>query len=121
MRRSIWYQSLIITVFVFFMLWSVGIVTDLKLFSAFDTIGQAMKDFELTDYAFSSLRPDPVVDTSIVMVNIGVLSRREIAEQIRILNQYKPRVIAFDGFFDCEGNLRDSVNCPALLDTLGNL
>lgn len=121
MKKNIWYQSLAITGFVFFMLWGVGKITDLKLFTAFDTIGQAMQDFELTDYAFSNLRPEPVVDERIVMVNIGVLSRREVAEQIRILSQYKPRVIAFDGFFNCEGNLRDSINCPELLDTLGNL
>ncbi|PZQ95110.1 MAG: hypothetical protein DI539_30685 [Flavobacterium psychrophilum] len=38
-----------------------------------------------------------------------------------MLNQFKPRVIAYDGFFNCEGNLRDTINCPALLDTLGNL
>ncbi len=121
MRKSIWYQSLIITVFVFSMLWFVGIATDLKIFTAFDTIGQAMKDFEMTDYAFSNLRPEPTVDERIVMVNIGVLTRREVAEQIRILSKYKPRVIAYDGFFNCEGNLRDSINCPQLLDTLGNL
>ena len=96
-------------------------LTSINLFSAFDVIGLALKDFELTDYAFSNLRPDPVVEERIILVNIGTLSRREIAQQIQIINQFKPRVIGFDGFFDCEGGLRDSVNCPALLDTLGNL
>lgn len=119
--KKFWFQSLIITLFVFFMLWAAGNVTDMKMFSAFDPIGQALKDFELTDYAFSNLRPEPTVDERIVMVNIGVLSRREVAEQIRIISQYKPRVIAYDGFFNCEGGLRDSLNCPQLLDTLGNL
>jgi CHASE2 domain-containing sensor protein len=119
--RKFWLQSLSITVFVFFMLWGANNITDLKIFTAFDSIGQALKDFELTDYAFSKLRPDPVVEERIVLVNIGQLSRRGIAQQIQILNQYKPRVIAYDGFFNCEGGLRDSLNCPALLDTLGNL
>lgn len=117
----IWLRSLIITIFVFFMLWAANNATDMKIFSAFDPIGKALKDFELTDYAFSNLRPEPVVDQRIVMVNIGVLTRREVAEQIRIISGYKPRVIAYDGFFNCEGGLRDSVNCPQLLDTLGNL
>jgi len=119
--KKFWFQSLTITLFVFFMLWAAGNVTDMKMFSAFDPIGQALKDFELTDYAFSNLRPEPTVDERIVMVNIGVLSRREVAEQIRIISSYKPRVIAYDGFFNCEGGLRDSLNCPQLLDTLGNL
>ena len=119
--KKFWLQSLSITLFVFFMLWGANNVTDLKLFQAFDSIGQALKDFELTDYAFSNLRPDISVDERIVLVNIGSLSRREVAQQILMISQYKPRVVAFDGFFDCEGGLRDSINCPQLLDTLGNL
>ena len=119
--KKFWFQSLLITVFVFFMMYGANQLTSINLFSAFDVIGLALKDFELTDYAFSNLRPDPVVEERIILVNIGTLSRREIAQQIQIINQFKPRVIGFDGFFDCEGGLRDSVNCPALLDTLGNL
>jgi CHASE2 domain-containing sensor protein len=116
-----WFQSFIITVFVFALLWGANKVTDRKLFQAFDSVGQALRDFELTDYAFSNLRPDILVDDRIILVNVGNLSRREVAQQISIINQFKPRVIAFDGFFDCEGGLRDSVNCSQLLDTLGNL
>ncbi len=119
--KKFWFQSLLITLFVFFMLWGANKVTDLKMFTAFDTIGQALKDFQLTDYAFSNLRPELTVDDRIVLVNIGTLSRREIAQEILVINQFGPKVIAFDGFLNCEGGLRDSVNCPALLDTLGNL
>jgi CHASE2 domain-containing sensor protein len=54
-------------------------------------------------------------------VNIGELSRRDIAEQIRIISQHKPKVIGIDGFFNCEGGLRDTVNCPQLLDEMGNM
>jgi CHASE2 domain-containing sensor protein len=118
--RRFWLQSLAITVFVFLMLWGVTGITDLKFFSAFDPISQALQDFELTDYAFSKLRPDPTVDQRIVIVNLA-LTRREMAQQIQIINQYKPRVIGIDSFFNCEGNLRDSINCPQLKDTLGNL
>jgi len=112
---------MIITVFVFFMLWFGSILSDLKLFTAFDTIGMALKDFRLTDYAFSNLRPTPLVDERIVLVNIGTLNRRGIAQEIQILNSFNPRVIAYDGFFNCEGGLYDTLNCPQLLDTLGNL
>jgi CHASE2 domain-containing sensor protein len=119
--KNIWVQSLAITSFVFVTLWGVSNVTDFKLFSAFDPISQALSDFELTDYAFSNLRPDPLVDERIVLVNFGNLSRREVAAQIALIASYKPKVIGIDGFYNCEGGLYDTVSCPQLLDTLGNL
>ena len=119
--KKFWFQSFLITVFVFFMMWGANKVTDFNLFQAFDSMGQALRDFELTDYAFSKIRPDPNVDERIVLVNISNLSRRDVARQILMISQFKPRVIGFDGFFDCEGGLRDTLNCPQLLDTLGNL
>jgi CHASE2 domain-containing sensor protein len=114
-------NSLLATFFVFGVMWGISKITKLELFNAFDPIAQALSDFELTDYAFSNLRPDPLVDERIVLVNIGGLSRGQIAQQISIIAQHKPRVIGVDSFFDCEGGLRDTVNCPQLLDTLGNL
>lgn len=116
-----WLQCVYVTAFVFCMMVAVAFISDLKLFSAFDPISQALSDFEMTDYAFSNLRPQPSVDERIVLVNIGHIPRREMAQQIQIINQYKPKVIGIDAFFNCEGGLRDSINCPALLDTLGNL
>ncbi len=114
-------NSLFATLFVFGFMWCISKVTKLELFNAFDPIAQALSDFELTDYAFSNLRQDPLVDERIVLVNIGGLSRGQIAQQLSIIAQHKPRVIGIDGFFNCEGGLRDTVNCPQLLDTLGNL
>lgn len=107
--------------FVFFMMWGVSKITDLKLFSDFDGMSQAFKEFQITDIVFSRIRPDPTVDQRIVVVNLGNLSRREVAQQIHIISQYKPKVIGIDSYFNCEGRLRDSLNCPQLLDTLGNL
>jgi CHASE2 domain-containing sensor protein len=103
------------------MMLGVSKITDFKMFNAFDPISQALTDFEMTDYAFSNLRPDPLVDERIVIVNIGNLERRDVAQQINLISQFKPKVIGIDSYFNCEGRLRDSVNCPALLDTLGNL
>ena len=56
-------------------------------------VKEALKDFELTNYAFSKLREQPNVDERIVLVNIGNLTRRELAQEIQAISQYKPRVI----------------------------
>jgi CHASE2 domain-containing sensor protein len=119
--KKFWIQCLSVTVFVFVMMAAVYKITDFKMFTEFDVISKAFKDFELTDYAFNNIRPDPTVDERIVMVNFGVLSRGQVAALIQSINQYKPRVIALDALYNCEGGLRDSINCPQLLDTLGNL
>jgi CHASE2 domain-containing sensor protein len=109
-----------VTFFVFGTMQGLAWLTDLKLFNAFDPISQALSEFELTDWVFSKLRPEPTPDERIVIVNIAP-TRRAIAEQLRIINQHNPRVIGIDGFFNCEGGLTDTLNCPQLLDTLGNL
>ncbi len=119
--KKFWLNSLLATATVFFLMWALSRLTELNMFDAFDPIGQALNDFELTDYAFSNLREDPTVDDRILLVNIGHIPRGAIAEQIRIISQYKPKVIAIDGFFNCEGGLRDTINCPQLTDTMGNL
>ena len=119
--RKFWIDCVLATVLVFLSMWGLFGITQLQVFNAFDPIGQALGDVELTDYVFSSLRKDPDVDQNIVIVNIGNLSRRQIAEQIQIINKYKPKVIAIDGFFDCSKGLRDTINCPQLRDTFGNL
>jgi CHASE2 domain-containing sensor protein len=118
--RKFWLDCLIATNFVFLAMWAIVGITNLRIFNAFDSIGVALGDMELTDYVFSRLRDAPLADTSIVVVNIGNLSRREIAEQIRIISKYKPKVIGIDAFFDCRGRTRDTVNCAALRDVMGN-
>jgi CHASE2 domain-containing sensor protein len=113
-------QGLAITTFVFIMMWGVIKITDLKLFTAFDGMSQAFNEFEITDVVFSQLRPDPSVDQRIVLVNLAP-TRGLVAQQIMKIKQHKPKVIGIDSFFDCEGGLYDTLNCPQLLDTLGNL
>ena len=119
--KKFWLNCLLATLFVFGLMWALDRITQLNMFDAFDPIGKALNDFELTDYAFSRIRKDPLVDQRIVLVNIGHIPRAAIAEQIRIISQHNPKVIGIDGYFNCEGGLRDPFNCPQLLDTLGNL
>jgi CHASE2 domain-containing sensor protein len=110
-----------VTLFVFGMMWGGSKLTDFKLFTAFDPIGEALKEFELTDIVFSKIRPDPKIDERIVLVNLSTATRRDLGQAIRIISEHKPRVIGIDSFFDCEGGFYDTLNCPQLLDTLGNL
>lgn len=67
-----------------------------------DPVGDALKDIEVTDLVFSKLRGEPTVDDHIVIVNIGRLDRRGIAEQLRIINRYEPKVIGIDVLFEGE-------------------
>ncbi len=119
--KKFWIDCVLATALVFLMMWGILGITKLNVFNAFDSIGQALSDIQLTDYVFSQLREEPDVDQNIVVVNIGDLSRREIAEEIRIISQHKPRVIGIDSFFGCPSLLRDTVNCAKLKDVMGNL
>lgn len=120
-RTRFWVRSVAVTFFSFLLMWAFSGLFSLNLFNAFDPVGQALSDFELTDYAFSNLREDPKAEERIVLVNIGHLSRAQVAQEINIIRKYKPKVIGIDAFYNCEGGLRDSINCPQLLDTLSNL
>lgn len=80
----------------------------------------ALEDYEITDYAFEHLRPNPQIDERIVLVNYGQLSRGGVARLLEIASKYKPKVIGLDAVYNCENGLRDSVHCPQSLDTLGN-
>ncbi|MBX2967351.1 MAG: CHASE2 domain-containing protein [Cyclobacteriaceae bacterium] len=121
MKKYFGIDAFLATLFIFSLMGGIYKLTQLKLFDAFDSIGQALEDVELTDYVFSQFRKDPPLDTNIVVINIGELSRREIAQQIMIISQYKPKVIGIDTYFNCRGLPRDTVYCPPLKDTLGNL
>jgi CHASE2 domain-containing sensor protein len=118
--RKFWLDCLITTAFTFVILAIIYGITQLHIFNAFDPLGKALNDMELTDIAFSQLREDPPIDTNIVIVNIGYLSRGEIGRQIKTLSQFKPKVIALDIIFSCPAGY-DPINCPQAYDTLNNI
>jgi CHASE2 domain-containing sensor protein len=117
--KKFWIDAVIGTVFVFAVLGGLYSITKLRVFDAFDPLGQALGDMEFTDIAFSQIREDPEIDTNIVIVNIGNLGRGGIGQQIMTLNHFKPKVIALDIIFSCE--FRDSISCPGAYDTLGTM
>ncbi|HEY0741582.1 MAG TPA: CHASE2 domain-containing protein [Chryseosolibacter sp.] len=118
--KKIILKGIFVTMFVFLTMWGFSGLGDLKVFSAFDPISQALGEFELTDWVFTKFREQPTPDDRIVLVNIGP-SRRDVAQQVRTISEHKPKVIGIDSFFNCEGGFYDTLNCPQLLDTLGNL
>lgn len=118
--KKFWIDCLAGTAFVFAVLLGLYGITQLRVFDAFDPLGQALGDMELTDIAFSQIREDPPMDTNIVIVNIGYLSRAKIGQQIINLSKYKPKVIGLDIIFSCDW-LQDSTVCPQAYDTMGNM
>jgi CHASE2 domain-containing sensor protein len=119
--RKFWLDCLITTLFTFAVLGGLYSITKLQIFDAFDPLAKAFGDMEIFDITFSQLREDPEIDTSVVIVNIGYLSRGEIGQQIMNLNQFNPKVIALDIMFTCNGMPRDPENCPQAFDTLSNM
>lgn len=116
-------DSLLCTLFVFIFLFGLLKISDLKIFNAFDPLGKALGDMELTDIAFSQFRDtdELKVDTNVVIVNTGYLNRRQLTEQIATIIACKPRVIGTDIRFVCLHPSQDSINCPQNYDTLTNL
>ncbi|MCC5921740.1 MAG: CHASE2 domain-containing protein [Cyclobacteriaceae bacterium] len=92
-----WLHTLGSTVFVFAFMWVA--FNFFTIFDFLDPVEEALEDFESSDIVFSQLRNQPSIDSNIVLVNFGRLSRAGIGEQIRILNKYDPAVIGIDAFF----------------------
>lgn len=117
LRKSV----LICTIFIFLFL---GLLSKIPVqfeSKLLDPIGNALRDFELTDLVFSQLREDQRIDTNIVLVNIGHLSRSEIGKQIEILNQYKPKVIGIDAFFRSKKDFSEDIPLIMSLSQVENL
>ncbi len=93
-------DSILCTVFIFSILGFFASLPLLKIFDAFDPVGEMFSDFELTDIVFSQLRDEPIADEELVIVNIGELNREGIAQQIQILNKYNPKAIGLDVLID---------------------
>ena len=99
MRRFI-LDTLLCTLFIFGILGFFASIPLLKIFDAFDPVGEMFSDFELTDVVFSQLREEPIAEENLVIVNIGELNREGIARQLEILNKYNPKAIGLDVLLD---------------------
>lgn len=112
------FDNLMITLATILAVWLLSVIP--RNFDFLNPIGQALGDMDMTDMVFSKFRDkdDIEADTNIVIVNIGVLSRAEIAEQLQRINAQEPRVVGIDAFFrkpkDTEG---DSMLSAAMAET----
>ncbi len=114
--KALWIDSIFATIFVFALMWGFSKVFNSNLFDEFDSIGKALSDMEITDMAFSRFREPLPPDENIVLVNIGDKTRGEIGMMVNIINQYNPKVVAFDTFFAkrSEDTLQDEILSMAL-------
>nr|WP_262908673.1 CHASE2 domain-containing protein [Hymenobacter translucens] len=87
-------------------------------FDFLNPMEEALSDFEVTDIIFSRLRQETTADTSIVLVNIGVLDRAGIAAQLDRINADGPLVVGIDAFFwNRKDPVGDSLLAAALART----
>jgi len=105
-----WLNCVFVTLFTFLLMGGLYEFTQMRIMEAFDPIGQAIGDVELSDIAFSHIREgEPKPDENITIVNVGNLGRGEIGDQIRNIARHNPKVIAFDLILNC--STMDSVTC----------
>jgi len=93
------------TILVFGFFWTIGQIP----ISFLDPVGDAFADVELTDVFFSRMGKNEehrvsedgttIIDTNVVLVNIGFIPRGGIANLIDIVNYGKPKVVGLDVFF----------------------
>ncbi len=115
MKKRILLDSIFGTAFIFFLIGVVFQFSAFGIFDVLDPIGDALEDVETTDIVFSQFRGETTADDNIVLVNIGMLPRAGIAEQINIINKYKPKVIGLDCFFaDPKDPMGDSLLAVAI-------
>ncbi len=113
--KNIWIDSILATAFIFVVIF--GLFSLINVFDAIDPVGEALEDVEFNDIVYSTLREDPPADDNIILVNIGRLPRAGIAEQIKIINKYNPKVIGIDSFFPRpKSEAEDSALVNALRD-----
>lgn len=92
-----------VTLFTFLLMGALYQFSQMRIMQAFDPIGQAIGDVEISDIAFSQIREgEPKPDENITIVNIGFKCRAEIGNQIRNIIKHKPKVIGLDIIFSGE-------------------
>jgi CHASE2 domain-containing sensor protein len=89
-------------------------------FYVLNPMKSALKDFDFNDMKYGKLVNDDKIkldSTHVTIVNIGKADRGEIAEIIKLVSAYKPKVIGLDALFVGE---KDSVKDLAMREVFSN-
>lgn len=117
-KPTYWFNAMLATGFIFLFLSFAS--KFLAIFDFLNPIGDALIGYEITDQVFSNpvWRNPPPPDDNVVIVNVGNLSRAGIAQQINVLNSFKPKAIGIDLIFR---NLKaDTLGDMLLANALAN-
>lgn len=110
---------LVCTLFIFLVLYGISkIPVQLEVL---DPISKALKDFEMTDLVFGQMRKEQPLDTNIVLINIGDLSRADIGRQIQRINEHNPQVIGIDAMFRAKKDFQNDINLIMALSQVAHL
>lgn len=121
MKTRLWLDSIFGTAFIFFL---IGVVFEFSAFGIFDVldpVGDALADVEITDIVYSQFRGETEANDDIVLVNIGMLPRAGIAEQLNIISKYKPKVIGMDCMFETPKDPFGDSLLAAAIENAGNV
>jgi CHASE2 domain-containing sensor protein len=101
-KTKFWVHCVLATGFIFGFMWVASWL--FVIFDFLNPIGDALSGYEVTDQVFSNdqWRDVPPAEENIVIINMGAVSptsRRLTAEQLNIINYFKPKVIGLDAVF----------------------
>lgn len=93
---------------------------DINQANTFDPILKPLQSFFLGDFYFSRIMNYNSIqkDTNIILVNIGEPDRKNIANQLKIISRYEPRVVALDVIFR---NMKDSATDVILTESMAQI
>jgi CHASE2 domain-containing sensor protein len=88
-----------------------------RSFDFLDPVGEALGDMDITDMVFSKFRDELEngVDTNIVLINVGLVGRADIAYILDRINEHEPRAVGLDIFFRTP---KDPVDDSLLMDAM---
>lgn len=118
MKRTLIRDVFFSTIFVFICIFLFRLV--LVNIHFLDPMKNALRDFEILDLAYTSLKEqhENKADTNIVIVNIGLLDRKGIAHLLNTINKFQPKVVGLDiAFYELKDTETDSLLAETLKNT----
>ena len=119
MKKIFAQRPVIITFLIFILMFALSFIPiDCGFLSP---LANALGDFDVYDIVYSRLLEEQTVDTNVVLVNIGNLSRKELSDQIEVLNKFQPAVIGIDALFESPKDSEGDFSLTAALSKCRHL